>query len=69
VSRRRQRRRVEPTEDWGQLDTRFKSDLAQPGLRIPFTADGETFGTAAELRRTEIWLHTFGERFADSRRG
>jgi hypothetical protein len=69
VSRSRQRRRVESTEDWGQLDTRFKSDLAQPGLRIPFTADGETFGTAAELRRTVIWLHTFGERFADSRRG
>jgi Type ISP C-terminal specificity domain len=65
VSRRRQRRRVEPTEAWGQLDTRFKSDLAQPGLRIPFTADGETFGTAAELRRTVIWLHTVGERAPD----
>ena len=49
--------------------TRFKPDLAQPGLRIPFTGDSETFATAAELGRTVIWLHTFGERFADSSHG
>ncbi len=44
---------------------RFKSDLAQPGLRVPLTADGEIFAAAAELGRTVIWLHTFGERFVD----
>jgi hypothetical protein len=49
---------------------RFAHDLAQPGLRIPLTADGETFAAAAaELGRTVIWLHTFGERFADPGRG
>ncbi|CAN5858007.1 hypothetical protein BH23GEM5_BH23GEM5_16730 [soil metagenome] len=47
---------------------RFQSDLAQPGLRIPLTADGNIFATAAELGRTVIWLHTFGDRFADSSR-
>ena len=44
---------------------RFAADLAQPGLRIPLTADGATFAEAVELGRTVIWLHTFGERFAD----
>jgi len=48
---------------------RFQSELVQPGLRIPFTADGEMFAAAADLGRTIIWLHTFGERFTDPRRG
>jgi Type ISP C-terminal specificity domain len=45
---------------------RFKSDLAQPGLRVPLTAGGEIFAEAAELGRMVIWLHTFGERFVDA---
>lgn len=44
---------------------RFHPDLVQPGLRIPLTADGELFGSAIELGRCVIWLHTFGERFTD----
>ncbi len=44
---------------------RFQSDLAQPGLRIPLTASGKLFGRAVELGRSVIWLHTFGERYAD----
>jgi hypothetical protein len=48
---------------------RFANNLVQPGLRIPITADGATFAAAADLGRTIIWLHTFGERFADPRRG
>ncbi len=44
---------------------RFQSDLVKPGLRIPLTADSKVFAAAAELGRTVIWLHTFGERFAD----
>lgn len=48
---------------------RFKSELVQPGLRVPLTADVELFDAAAELGRTVIWLHTFGERFADPKRG
>jgi hypothetical protein len=48
--------------------TRFKAELVQPGLRVPLTADAEIFSAAAELGRTIIWLHTFGERFADPKR-
>lgn len=48
---------------------RFQADLVQPGLRIPLTAEAETFAAAAELGRTVIWLHTFGERFADAKQG
>lgn len=44
---------------------RFKADLVQPGLRLPLTASGEIFFEAAGLGREVIWLHTFGERFAD----
>jgi len=45
---------------------RFQLDLVRPGLRIPLTASSELFSTAVELGKTVIWLHTFGERFADS---
>lgn len=48
---------------------RFAADLAQPGLRIPFTADAATFAEATDLGREVIWLHTFGEQFADPARG
>lgn len=48
---------------------RFLSDLVTPGLRIPFTADEPRFTEAVELGRTVIWLHTFGERFADPAAG
>lgn len=44
---------------------RFAKDLAQPGLRIPITADVTLFDEAAALGREIVWLHTFGERFAD----
>jgi hypothetical protein len=45
--------------------SRFAKDLAQPGLRIPITADAKLFEEAAALGREVVWLHTFGERFAD----
>jgi Type ISP C-terminal specificity domain/N-6 DNA Methylase len=48
---------------------RFQTDLKRPGLRIPVTADAELFAEAAELGREVIWLHTFGERFADPAAG
>jgi len=44
---------------------RFRSDLVQPGLRFPVTADAALFAEAVELGREVIWLHCFGERFAD----
>ena len=46
---------------------RFQKDLAQPGLRIPLTVRPKLFAQAAELGRRVIWLHTFGERFADAK--
>jgi hypothetical protein len=45
---------------------RFVGDLVKPGLRIPLTADADVFAEAANLGRRVIWLHTFGERFADA---
>ena len=44
---------------------RFRSDLVQPGLRIPMTADARLFAEAVDIGREVIWLHCFGERFAD----
>ena len=44
---------------------RFRSDLVQPGLRFPMTAAASLFTEAVELGREIIWLHCFGERFAD----
>lgn len=46
---------------------RFRDDLIQPGLRVPLTADAKLFKEAAKLGREVIWLHTFGERFAEGR--
>jgi hypothetical protein len=48
---------------------RFHDDLSTPGLRIPITADPELFERAAELGRTVIWLHTFGDRMRDEDQG
>ena len=44
---------------------RFRSDLVQPGLRFPMTADASLFAEAVDIGREVIWLHCFGERFAD----
>ncbi len=48
---------------------RFKDDLVQPGLRVPLTADAELFFEAVALGREVIWLHCYGERFADPASG
>ena len=46
---------------------RFRADLIRPGLRVPITADAALFAEAAALGREVIWLHTFGDRFAEGR--
>jgi hypothetical protein len=46
---------------------RFRAHLKQPGLRIPLTASVALFDEAVILGREVIWLHTFGERFAEGR--
>lgn len=48
---------------------RFKEDLIRPGLRVPVTADATLFDRAVALGREGIWLHTYGERFADPASG
>ena len=44
---------------------RFAGDLRQPGLRVPLTADPALFARATALGREVVWLHCYGERFAD----
>ncbi len=44
---------------------RFAADLVRPGLRVPLTADATLFAEAVALGREVVWLHCFGERFAD----
>lgn len=48
---------------------RFQADLVRPGLRLPVTADASLFSEAAALGREVIWLHCYGERFADPSAG
>ena len=43
--------------------------FVQPGLRFPLTADAALFREAVTLGREVIWLHCFGERFADPAAG
>jgi hypothetical protein len=44
---------------------RFAADLVRPGLRVPVTADANLFAEAVALGNEVVWLHCFGERFAD----
>jgi hypothetical protein len=48
---------------------RFKADLVRPGLRVPLSADAKLFGEAIALGSEIIWLHCYGERFADAAAG
>ncbi|KLR59932.1 N-6 DNA Methylase [Actinobacteria bacterium IMCC26207] len=44
---------------------RFVDELETPGPRVPLTADPQLFEEVAQFGRRLLWLHTFGERFAD----
>jgi predicted helicase len=48
---------------------RFQEDLSTPGLRIPITADVSIFREATGVGKRVLWLHTFGERMADTTQG
>jgi hypothetical protein len=48
---------------------RFKSDLVRPGLHVPLTADARLFTEGVALGSEVIWLHCYGERFADPAAG
>lgn len=41
---------------------RFAEDLRTPGIRVPLTADPDTWQAAVETGRRVLWLHTRGER-------
>ena len=41
----------------------------RPGLRVPLTAEAALFAKTVALGREVVWLHTYGERFADPRDG
>ena len=48
---------------------RFRSDLVQPGLRFPITADALLLTEAIHIGREVVLLQCFSERFADSGAG
>ncbi|MET8989371.1 type ISP restriction/modification enzyme [Nonomuraea wenchangensis] len=49
--------------------TRFAQELRTPGIRVPLTTDPELWTRAVHLGKRILWLHTYGERFADSAEG
>jgi hypothetical protein len=48
---------------------RYADDLVRPGLRVPLTADAKLFEEAVALGSEVIWLHCYGERYADPKAG
>lgn len=44
---------------------RFRDELVTPGIRVPLSIDPELWQKAVELGGEIIWLHTYGETFAD----
>ena len=48
---------------------RFAGDLVRPGLRFPMTSEASLFAEGVEIGREVVWLHCFGERFADAGAG
>jgi hypothetical protein len=47
--------------------SKFESELATPGPRIPMTADAQLFRRGALLGARFIWLQTYGERWLSSK--
>ncbi|QKV79532.1 type ISP restriction/modification enzyme [Amycolatopsis sp. Hca4] len=48
---------------------RFAADLKTPGIRIPLTCSSSLWTDAVQVGREVVWLHTYGERFADASAG
>lgn len=46
---------------------RFSDELVNREVRVPLTKNKELFSKAAEFGKYLIWLHTYGERFYDSK--
>jgi hypothetical protein len=47
----------------------FAAELTTPGIRVPITADAGLFAEVVELGESVLWLHTYGEAFADHEAG
>ncbi|QDL70757.1 hypothetical protein DNK48_16575 [Streptomyces malaysiensis subsp. malaysiensis] len=48
---------------------RFRENLEDPGIRVPLTGDVRLWDRAVRLGRRVLWLHTYGDRFADQAEG
>jgi len=48
---------------------RFRHELAEPGIRLPLSADPPLWQSAISLGRQVIWLHTYGTRCTDPAAG
>ena len=46
---------------------RFAEELRVPGPRVPLTKDPSLFREGVELGAHLLWLHTYGERYAEGR--
>ncbi|MET7357831.1 type ISP restriction/modification enzyme [Streptomyces sp. NPDC005562] len=44
---------------------RFRADLEDPGVRVPLTSDAQLWCRGVGIGRRVLWLHTYGDRFAD----
>jgi hypothetical protein len=48
---------------------RFLTDLEIPGTRVPLTANRQLWQKAVTLGQRVLWLHTYGERYANTAAG
>jgi len=44
---------------------RFTDELTTPGIRVPITSDPALWTRVVEVGRQVVWLHTYGDAFAD----
>jgi len=48
---------------------RFTDELTTPGIRVPITSDPVLWTQAVDVGRQVVWLHTYGDAFADKGAG
>jgi hypothetical protein len=50
-----------------EYSARFAEELRTVGPRVPLSAEAQLFAEVAEFGRELLWLHTYGQRFAEGR--